>query len=152
MGFNPNDVRQALADRITTVLNSADVACAVFPFATTSSSYPQVTILPGDPYVTYTVTFGNVCEVNLNVEVRASATDPESGQRQLGDLLGAFGSNARALSDAIESQVGTELTPTLGGQVLNVTAIDCKADQGVQDGNQYVFGAVISVLVRVDGS
>lgn len=147
MAFDVTAIREAVRAHIQLTIPKVQVHA----HDVESGFYPRVIVLPASPYVTYHSSFGaGLAQVNLLVEVKAAAMDPESAQIQLGRFLGAGTGQDWSIFDAVE-RVTDGPTPNLAGEVENVTVSDVTVNSGNQLENGTVeFAATfqVSCLVR----
>lgn len=166
MAANPDDIRQAMADRISAVFNTNGVQCAVFARDVRTSSYPRVIVLPDSgTFINYNATMNGsntlagLLQLSYLVEVKTAASEPESAQIALAQFIGSGASQKASVPDAIESLVGTEntATPQLGGNVEHVNVNTCSVDTGRdimtvdQNGNTSPSGMLeFTATIQVD--
>jgi hypothetical protein len=136
---NPDDIRQAMADRINAVFAANGVTCAVYARDVRTNSYPRVIILPDTQYITYNSSMNGssakrgLMQLSYLVEVKTAATEAESAQITLAKFLGSGPTQVASVPDAIESLGGSEeapASPQLNGAVSIVNVNTCTVDTG----------------------
>ncbi|MFM1965719.1 MAG: hypothetical protein RL134_1444 [Actinomycetota bacterium] len=147
MALDLRAIREAVAQRIQD-------RCKVTAYAhpTNSVVFPQATVLPGVPYVTYHITMHTRVEVRLQVVVRVIAADLASAQIARDELVNAGTGEVRSIFDALEEITSPATTPTLGGAVDNIHVVSVDAPQGVRDGDQFEFTATFDVVIQATRS
>lgn len=147
MAVDLTEIRKGLVEFLKLSLPKTPV----FAHDVATPVYPRIIVLPGEPYVTYHSTFGpSLTQVNLLVEVKATAADPESAQIQLARFLGTGTGQTLSIADAIEKVVTGQTTPTLGGLVENVTVDTVSVNTGEQlTDNTIEFAATFRVAALV---
>lgn len=147
MAFDLTAIREAVRDHIRLTIPKVQV----YAHDVESGVYPRIIVLPASPYVTYHSTFGaGLAQVNLLVEVKAAAMDPESAQIQLARFLNAGTAQDWSVFDAIE-RITDGTTPNLGGEVENVIVQDVTVNSGnqLQDGTlEFAATFQLACLVR----
>lgn len=148
MTINLQTIREGVEARLQAAFLANSDSVTVYPWATASDVYPQITVLPGSPAVQYHTTYGQgLAQVNLVVEVRTTAADPISAQIALSKFTNAGTGEPRSIIDALEATLGGN-TPTLNGVVENVMVVDCAVNGGEQLGSGvYEFAATFNVQI-----
>lgn len=146
MAFDVTAIREAVRAHIQLTIPKVQVHA----HDVDTGVYPRIIVLPASPYVTYHSSFAaGLAQVNLLVEVKAAAMDPESAQIQLAKFLGAGTGQNWSVFDAIE-RVTDGPTPNLGGEVENVTVTDVTVNTGTQlENGTLEFAATFQVACLV---
>jgi hypothetical protein len=110
--MNITDIRRALAHQVAVGIGRTFTG---YPYDSGACLPPCVVVTAGDPYITYHVTSGDNCivELELQLEVRCASADQQSAQIVLDDVLTPGRSNGNSIIEAVEAD------NTLSGTVGN---------------------------------
>lgn len=125
--MNLTGIRQALAQQVQTGIARG---FTVYPYDTGACFPPCIVIGEDDPYVTYHITSGDRCQiqVELMLEVRLTSADGASARIAMDDVLVPGNSNYASIIEAVERD------KTLGGTVGDVWVSQASAPGYNMDG------------------